>query len=118
MNDKIREDFPQIKSGYIYFDTAATSLKPNSVIEAVNMYNRDLSANINRGMYYQSVETTNLYEQSREKVAKFINAKTEEIVFTRGTTSGLNLVASSYGLKFLNQDSEIIISEQEHHSSF
>ena len=118
MNDKIREDFPQIKSGYIYFDTAATSLKPTSVIDAVNMYNRDLSANINRGMYFQSVETTNLYEESRERVAKFINAKVEEIVFTRGTTSSLNLVATSYGLNNLNSGSEIIISEQEHHSSF
>jgi cysteine desulfurase/selenocysteine lyase len=118
MSDNIRKDFPQLKEDYIYFDTAATSLKPKTVIEACEMYNSKLSANINRGMYAQSVETTNLYEESREKVARFINAKTEEIVFTRGTTASLNLVASSYGLNFLDETSEIVISEQEHHSQF
>ncbi len=118
MNKKIFEDFPQIKDDYIYFDTAATSLKPQCVIDEVNRYNRDLSANINRGMYDQSVETTRLYEETREVVANFINAQEQEIVFTRGTTSGLNLVASSYGLSNLDESSEIIVSEQEHHSQF
>lgn len=118
MNKDIRLDFPQIKNGYIYFDTSATSLKPNSVIEAVNKYNRDLSSNIHRGMYFQSVETTNLYEAAREKVANFINALPEEIIFTRGTTSGLNIISQSYGLNNLDETSEIITSEQEHHSQF
>jgi cysteine desulfurase/selenocysteine lyase len=118
MNDKIFKDFPQIKSDYIYFDTAATSLKPQSVIDAVNMYNQELSANIHRGMYDNSVRTTSLYEEAREIVAKFINAGVDEVVFTRGTTSSLNLVAFSYGLNHLDENSEIIISEQEHHSQF
>jgi cysteine desulfurase/selenocysteine lyase len=118
MNKKIISDFPQIKSDYIYFDTAATSLKPKPVIEAVNMYNETLSANIHRGMYFNSVKTTELYEEARGVVAKFINAKEEEIVFTRGTTSSINLVASSYGLANLKPGDEIIVSEQEHHSQF
>ena len=86
MNNKIISDFPQINEDYIYFDTAATSLKPKSVIEAVNIYNKTLSANIHRGMYFNSVKTTELYEEAREVIAKFINAKTNEIVFTKGTT--------------------------------
>jgi cysteine desulfurase / selenocysteine lyase len=118
MNKKVFQDFPQLKSGYIYFDTAATSLKPQSVIDEVNRYNQDLSANINRGMYKQSLETTELYEETRSVVARFINAKIDEIIFTRGTTSALNLVASSYGLNNLDETSEIIVSEQEHHSQF
>ncbi|MDT8337430.1 MAG: SufS family cysteine desulfurase [Candidatus Izemoplasmatales bacterium] len=118
MNDKIFKDFPQIKSDYIYFDTAATSLKPQSVIDVVNMYNQELSANIHRGMYDNSVRTTALYEKVREIVAKFINAGVDEVVFTRGTTSSLNLVAFSYGLNHLDENSEIVISEQEHHSQF
>jgi len=118
MNKTIIADFPQIKTGYIYFDTAATSLKPKQMIEAVNMYNESLSANIHRGMYYNSVKTTELYEESRSVIAKFINAKENEIVFTRGTTSSINLVASSYGLTKLKKGDEIIVSEQEHHSQF
>ncbi len=118
MNELVFKDFPQLKSDYIYFDTAATSLKPLSVINAVNNYNMNLSANINRGMYEQSVKATFLYEETRRKIAKFINAKEKEIVFTRGTTSALNLVANSYGLENLSEGDEIIISEQEHHSQF
>ncbi|MDY0317999.1 MAG: cysteine desulfurase [Candidatus Izemoplasmatales bacterium] len=118
MNKNVISDFPQINAGYIYFDTAATSLKPKQVIEAVNMYNESLSANIHRGMYYNSVKTTELYEESRSVIAKFINANENEIVFTRGTTSSINLVASSYGLLNLKKGDEIIVSEQEHHSQF
>ncbi len=118
MNKKVFQDFPQIKDDYIYFDTAATSLKPQCVIDEVNRYNFELSANINRGMYKQSIEATMLYEKTREVVASFINANDQEIVFTRGTTSALNLVASSYGLNNLDESSEIIVSEQEHHSQF
>jgi len=118
MNEKIIKDFPQINHDYIYFDTAATSLKPQSVIDAVNDYNRRLSSNIHRGMYRNSVETTEIYENARKIIADFINADVDEVVFTRGTTSGLNLVASSYGLTNLDSDSEIITSEQEHHSQF
>lgn len=118
MNDKVFKDFPQLNNDFVYFDTAATSLKPWSVINAVNDYNSKLSANINRGMYHQSIEATRAYEETRVKVAQFINAKPEEVIFTRGTTSSLNLVAQVYGLTRLDKDSEIIISEQEHHSMF
>jgi cysteine desulfurase/selenocysteine lyase len=112
------KDFPQINNDNIYFDTAATSLKPNLVIDELNYYYQDLSSNIHRGMYEAAVISTELYEQTRETVAKFINAKTEEVVYTRGTTSSLNLVAYSYGLNNLGPDDEIIVSELEHHSSF
>lgn len=112
------KDFPQLNNGNIYMDTAATSLKPLIVIEAVNHYYKDLSANIHRGMYEAAIETTELYEQTREKVAEFINADLEEVIYTRGTTSSLNLVASSYGLNHLKPKDEIIVSELEHHSSF
>ena len=112
------EDFPQIKEGTIYLDTAATSLKPNVVINAIDHYYNDLSSNIHRGMYEAAIESTELYEQTREVVAKFINAVPDNVVYTRGTTSSLNLVAFSYGMTHLNEGDEIIVSELEHHSSF
>ncbi len=112
------KDFPQLNSGMCYLDTAATSLKPLSVIETLDHYYHDLSANIHRGMYHAAVETTQLYEETRETIARFIGAETEEIIFTRGTTSGLNMVAFSYGLAHLKPGDEIIVSELEHHSSF
>ncbi|MCK4551503.1 MAG: SufS family cysteine desulfurase [Tenericutes bacterium] len=111
------KDFPQIKGNNIYLDTAATSLKPKSVIEAINHYYGDLSSNIHRGMYEAAVESTQLYEETREVVAKFINARDDEVIYTRGTTSSLNLVAFSYGLDNLKVGDEIIVSELEHHSS-
>lgn len=116
--DAFSKDFPQITKGSVYLDTAATSLTPKSVIDAINHYYQDLSSNIHRGMYEAAVETTMLYEETREVVAKFINAKPEEIVYTRGTTSSLNLVAFGYGLPTLTENDEIIVSELEHHSSF
>jgi cysteine desulfurase/selenocysteine lyase len=112
------KDFPQLNNGSVYLDTAATSLTPNSVIEAVNHYYKDLSSNIHRGMYEAAIETTMLYENARETIAKFLNASPEEIIYSRGTTSSLNLVAYAYGLENLGQDDEIIVSELEHHSSF
>jgi len=112
------EDFPQLNKGLIYFDSAATSLKPYTVINSVNYYNSDLSTNIHRGMYKTAIQTTNLYEKTREVVARFINSKPNEIIYTRGTTSGLNLVAFSYGINNLKKGDEIIVSELEHHSSF
>ena len=118
MKNLWRKDFPQLQNGMVYLDTAATSLKPQVVIDSVNHYYRDLSSNIHRGMYEAAVESTRLYEETRETVAAFINAKPEEVVYTRGTTSGLNLVAFSYGLETLKEGDEIIVSELEHHSSF
>lgn len=113
-----RADFPQItEKDMVYFDNAATSLKPNSVITAVTHYDHDLSANIHRGVYKEAYEATCLYEEAREKVATFINATPQEIVFTRGGTSALNLVALSYGMQNVHSGDEIIVSELEHHSS-
>ncbi len=118
MNNPWKKDFPQLTDGSVYFDTAATSLKPQSVIEAVNHYYHDLSANIHRGMYEAAVITTELYERTRETVAHFINANPEEVIYTRSTTAGLNMVSYIYGLEKLNEGDEIIVSELEHHSSF
>ncbi|MBU0997497.1 MAG: SufS family cysteine desulfurase [Firmicutes bacterium] len=117
-NPNWRQEFPQIKNGLVYLDSAAMSLKPQRVIDAIDHYYQDLSVNIHRGLYPISVEATDLYEQTREDVATYINSEVEEIVFTRGTTSSLNLVASSYGLANLNEGDEIIVSELEHHSSY
>ena len=121
----IRKDFPifeeSLKDGQplIYLDSGATTLKPKSVIEAVTHYNTKKSANVHRGVYKLSNEATELYEGAREKVRQLLNAKkVEEIVFTRGATSSLNLVAQSYGLANVNEGDEIIVTELEHHSSF
>lgn len=113
-----RNDFPQItEKDEVYLDSAASSLKPKSVINAVHYYYYNLSANVHRGVYKESYEATNLYEEAREKIAKFINCDITETVFTRGATSSLNLVASSYGMANLKEGDEIITSELEHHSS-
>jgi cysteine desulfurase / selenocysteine lyase len=102
----------------IYFDNAATTQKPQVVIDAINHYYEFENANIHRGAHTLSQEATTAYEQAREKIAKFINAAdTREIIFTRGTTEGINLVASSYGRKFLKAGDEIILSAMEHHSN-
>ena len=116
--NKWRNDFPQIKNNIVYLDTAAMSFKPQSVIDEVNHYYQDLSVNIHRGLYDISIEATNLYESTRQIAADFIHAKVDEIVFTRGTTASLNLVASSYGMAFVQEGDEIIVSELEHHSSY
>jgi len=113
-----RQDFPQIKDKLVYLDSAAMSLKPNIVIDEVNHYYHDMSVNIHRGLYELSVEATNLYENTREVIAKYLHANVEEIVYTRGTTAALNLVATSYGLSNCIAGDEIIVSELEHHSSF
>ncbi|MCF7924498.1 MAG: cysteine desulfurase [Candidatus Izimaplasma sp.] len=117
IENKWKQDFPQLNGDFYYFDSAATSLKPEIVINSVNYYNRELSSNINRGMYDKSQKATELYEESRKTIAKFINAKNDEIIFTRGTTASLNFVASAYGLTNLTADDEILTSELEHHSS-
>lgn len=115
---KIRQQFPiyDANPDLVYLDTAASSLKPKAVIDVVDHYYSKLGVNVHRGVYGLSYEATDLYEAARTTVAKFLNAKFEEIVFTRGTTSALNLVASSY-LEKLKPGDEIITSELEHHSS-
>lgn len=102
----------------VYFDNAATTQKPECVINALADYYRTLNSNIHRGAHYLSSEATDRYEQTREKVRTFINAQHKhEIVFTRGTTESINLVASSFGREFLHQGDEVIISGMEHHSN-
>jgi len=100
----------------VYLDTAASSLKPIQVINKLNEYYQKYGVNVHRGVYNLSFVATEQYEKSRKKVSAFINAKFEEIVFTRGASSALNLVASSYGLNNLTSDDEILVSELEHHS--
>lgn len=115
---KIRQDFPiyETNQDLVYLDTAASSLKPKQVIDVVDHYYSKMGVNVHRGVYGLSYEATDLYESARHTVARFLNAKFEEIVFTRGTTASLNLVASSY-LDKMTEEDEIITSELEHHSS-
>ncbi len=110
-------DFPQLNDDYVYIDSAATTLTPTTVIDAINDYYRNYSVNIHRGMYKQSYEATEIYENTRRKAAAFIGAKTEEIVYTRGTTSALNLLAQRYGNRILKKGDDIVVSELAHHSS-
>jgi len=120
---RARKDFPILKqTAYgkplIYFDNAATSQKPQSVIDALTKYYTDYNANIHRGVHYLSQKASQAFDDVRVKAQQFINAKSEkEIIFVRGTTEAINLVASSYGRKNINADDEIIISAMEHHSN-
>ena len=97
---KLRSDFPVLRDNpdLAYLDNAAMALKPDCVIKAVDDYYSKYGCNVHRGVYKLSYEATDLYEKSSETIAEFINAKFEEIVFTRGASASLNLVASSYGL--------------------
>lgn len=121
---KIREDFPYLdeeKLGrkIIYLDNAATSQKIKSVIDATTNYYKYQNANPHRGAHYLTVQATDAYENSRAKVAQFINAKSpNEIIFTRNTTESFNLIAYSYALENLKQEDEILITILEHHSNF
>lgn len=120
---RIREDFPMMKKTMngkplIYLDTASTSQKPQVVIDAVNRFYREEYGTVHRAVYEIVAHSTEMYSAVRSKVKRFINAKDEEeIVFTRGTTEAINLVAYSYGRTFLKAGDEIIISEMEHHSN-
>ncbi len=121
--EKIRQDFPLLHQEVngkplAYLDNAATSQKPTQVIEALGNYYREDNANIHRGLHTLSERATADYEQARGKVRSFINANSEkEIIFVRGATEGINLIAQSYGRTNLKADDEIIISEMEHHSN-
>lgn len=115
----IKKDFPVLVNNpeLIYLDSCASSLKPKVVVDKIDEYYNKYGVNVNRGVYALSYHATEEYEQTREVVAKFINAKSKEIVFTRGASSALNLVASSYGLANICEGDEIIVSELEHHSN-
>ncbi len=124
MIDKsIRIEFPildQEVNGHplVYLDSAATAQKPLKVIEAVDQYYRKINSNVHRGVHTLGTNATDAYEGARGKVRKFINAKSmEEIIFTRGTTSSINLVAQSYGRSSLKNGDEIVITMMEHHSN-
>jgi len=119
-----RKDFPildrEVKPGIplIYLDSAATSQKPAVVIDTMDQYYRLTNANIHRGVHTLAEEATAMYESSREKVAKFIHApRTREVIFTRNTTESINLVAYTWGRKFLNAGDLVILTEMEHHSN-
>ncbi len=119
----IRQDFPILNrkvNGYplVYFDNAATTQKPRQVIEAISEYYQNHNGNVHRAVHTLSMEATDLYEQSRERIAKFINAKSSsETIFVRGTTEAINLVAYSWGLSNLGRGDEVLVSLMEHHSN-
>ncbi len=121
--EKIRLDFPTLNvkvhgKKLVYLDNAATTHKPYVVIDSVDNYYKNFNSNVHRGVHYLSQISTNLYENSREKIREFINARYfEEIIFTKGATESINLIANSYGREFLKEDDEIIISHMEHHSN-
>ena len=117
--NEIRKDFPIFKNRDIaYLDSGATTQKPQYVIDKVSEYYETCNANPHRGAYGLSIEATALYEETREKVAKFINAKSaEEIIFSKNASESLNLVAYSYGLDNLKQGDEVVLSIMEHHSN-
>lgn len=120
---KIRQDFPILSrevygKPLIYLDNAATTQKPLSVLDAMRDEYLNVNANVHRGVHYLSQQATDLHEAAREKVRQFINArKTEEIVFTRGTTEAINLVASSFCESQMQAGDEVLVTEMEHHSN-
>ena len=114
-----KEDFPILGNRNIsYLDSGATSQKPKEVIEAIKHYYENNNANPHRGAYSLSIDATSEYENARDVIAKFINAKSrEEIIFSKNATESLNLIAYSYGLDNLKEDDEVVISIMEHHSN-
>src|SRR5207245_2950410 len=120
---KVRRDFPILRQKVhgkplVYLDNAATAQKPQAVIDTLTRYYTEDNANIHRGVHLLSERATEAYEAARVKVQRFINAASaHEIIFTRGTTESINLVAASYGRKHLQPGDEVIISWMEHHSN-
>ncbi|HBY19188.1 MAG TPA: cysteine desulfurase CsdA, partial [Candidatus Marinimicrobia bacterium] len=123
MIDDIRKVFPILQetiNGHplIYMDNAATTQKPRQVIDAISDYYYHQNANVHRGVHTLSQKATDLFEDSREEIRSFLNAPSiEEIVFVRGVTEGINLIAASFGRSQLNAGDEIILSEMEHHAN-
>ena len=120
---RIRADFPilgqQVQGRpLVYLDNGATAQKPRAVIDALSHYYTDQNANVHRGVHHLSQIATDAYEAARRKVATFINAATDrEIIFVRGTTEGINLIAQTFGREQIGEGDEIIITEMEHHSN-
>ncbi|MBP9855045.1 MAG: cysteine desulfurase [Candidatus Omnitrophica bacterium] len=121
--EKVRAEFPNLSvkvhgKPLVYFDNAATTFKPRRVIDALKYHYEHETSNVHRGVHTLSEKATTAYEGSRKKIQEFLNAaSTDEIIFTGGTTDGINLVAQSYGRAFLREGNEILISEMEHHSN-
>ena len=121
--EQIRSQFPILSRkvnnrSLVYFDNGATTQKPKSVLDAIQNYYSEINANIHRGVHTLSQEATDAYEHSRKTIAEFINAKnSHEIIFTRGTTESINLVANCFGKKQVNARDEILVTEMEHHSN-
>lgn len=115
----MRDEFPIFKKHpeLIYLDSAATTHKPSCVIDALNQFYTEDYATVHRAIYRSSMRATEQYNETRAVAARFLNANVDEIVFTRGTTDAINLVAQSYGRTFLKPGDEILISEMEHHSN-
>lgn len=119
---KVREDFPILNelvhgNPLVYLDSAATSLKPSTVINALNDHYSKETANVHRGIHFLSAQGTQKYEATRTAMAKFINAKESEVIFTKGTTDSINLVAFSFGEKYIQSGDVILLSTMEHHSN-
>jgi len=120
---RVREDFPLLERTFggkrlVYLDSASTSQKPRVVLDALQAYYRDYNANVHRGIYRIAEEATARYEGAREKLAAFLGApRAEEIIFTRGTTEAINLVAATWGRTNIGAGDEIVITEMEHHSN-
>lgn len=120
---KIRADFPILQRTVnnrplVYFDSGATAQKPLSVINLTDELMRDHNANIHRGVHHLSGKMTEMYEEARERVRRFIGAECrEEVIFTSGATASINLVAYAWSERFLNEGDNIVVSEMEHHSN-
>ena len=123
LDESLKLDFPTLKqkingNELVYLDNAATTQKPEKVIKALESYYRSINSNIHRGIHTLSIRATNAYEEARSKVAAFINAEhREEIIFVRGATEAINLVANSYVRPILKEGDQIIISQMEHHAN-
>ena len=121
--DKIREDFPALNQEIygqplVYFDNAATTQKPKAVIERISNYYSTINSNVHRGVHHLSQQATDAFERTRKKIQEYINAAhSHEIIITKGATDSINLVANSFGKKFLKPGDEVIISALEHHAN-
>lgn len=115
----IKKDFPVLNNHpeLAYLDTGATALKPKCVIDKINEYYTEYGVNVNRGVYTLSYQATVEYEDTRTITAKFLNAREKEIVFTKGASNGLNMVAIGFGMDYIQEGDEILTSELEHHSN-
>lgn len=118
MKNNYKADFPLLaNSDLIYLDSAATSQKPQCVIDALTNYYQTQNANVHRALYGLGEAATAEYEQARKKVAGFINSEADEVIFTKGTTQGLNWIANGFAEQVLKPGDEILISIEEHHSN-